>query len=61
MMILVLFLILFLVLLVFYVMRRGVKQKQHLDKLKQTMNERREKEAEQSRIAKEWTLSRKTL
>lgn len=58
MIILVLSLILFLVLLVFYVMRRVVKQKQHLDKLKQAMNKRREKEAEQSRIAKERALAR---
>ena len=61
MIILVLSLILFLVLLVLYVMRRVSKQEQHLNKLKQAMNDRREKEAEQSRIAKEWTLSRKTL
>jgi hypothetical protein len=38
-------------------MRRVSKQKQHLNKLKQAMNERREKEAEQSRLAKERTLS----
>jgi len=54
----ILFLILFLVLSVFYVVRRVSKQEQHLNKLKQVMNERREKEAEQSRIAKERTLSR---
>ena len=58
MIILVLSLILFLVLLILYVMRRVAKQKQHLDKLKRAMNERREKEAEQSRIAKERTLTR---
>jgi predicted Holliday junction resolvase-like endonuclease len=57
MIILVLSLILFLVLLVLYVMRSAAKQKQHLDKLKQAMNERRKKEEDQSRIAKERTLS----
>ena len=61
MMLIILALILFLVLSFFYVVRRVSKQKQHLNKLKQAMNERREKEAEQSKIAKEWTLSRKTL
>lgn len=55
---LILSLILFLVLLVLYVMRRVSKQEQHLNKLKQAMNEWREKEAEQSRIAKERILSR---
>ena len=57
MIILVLPLILFLVLLVLYVMRGVAKQKHYLDKLKQAMNERREKEEEQSRIVKERTLS----
>ena len=57
----ILSLILFLVLSFFYVVRRVSEQEQHLNKLKQAMNERREKEAEQSRIAKEWILSRKTL
>ena len=61
MIILVISLILFLVLSVLYVVRRIATQKQHLDNLRKAMNERREKEAEQSRIAKEWTLSRKTL
>jgi hypothetical protein len=59
MIMLVISLILFLSVL--YVMRRVGKQEQHLDNLRKEMNERREKEAEQSRIAKEWTLSRKTL
>lgn len=54
---LVIFLILSLVLLVLYVMRGVAKQKQHIDKLKQAMMERKQKEAEQSRIAKERTLS----
>jgi predicted Holliday junction resolvase-like endonuclease len=58
MIILVLSFILFLVLLVLYVMRGVSKQKRHLDKLKQAMMERKQKEAEQSRIAKERTLSR---
>jgi len=58
MIILAISLILFLVLSVTYVMRRVGKQEQHLDNLRKTMNERREKEAEQSRIAKERTLTR---
>ena len=57
MIILVLSLILFLVLFVLYVMRRVSKQKQHLNKLKKAMMERKQKEAEQSRLAKERTLS----
>ena len=61
MIILVLSLPLSLVLLVLYVMRRVVKQEEHLNNLKRVMMERKQKEAEQSRIAKEWTLSRKTL
>lgn len=58
MMLIILALILFLVLSVLYIVRRIATQEQHLDKLKQAMNQRREKEAEQSRIAKERTLSR---
>lgn len=57
MIILVISLILFPLLLFLYVVRRVGKQEQHLDKLKRAMNERREKEAEQSRIAKERVLS----
>ena len=61
MIILVLSLILFLVLFVLYVMRRVIKQEQHLNKLKQVMMERKQKEEEQSKIAKERTVSFKTL
>ena len=61
MIIIVLSLTLCLVLLVLYVMRRVVKQEEHLNNLKRVMMERKQKEAEQSKIAKEWTLSRKTL
>lgn len=57
----VLSLILFLVLFVLYVMRRVIKQEQHLNKLKQVMMERKQKEEEQSKIAKERTVSFKTL
>ena len=61
MIIIVLSMTLSLVLLVLYVMRRVVKQEEHLNNLKRVMMERKQKEAEQSKIAKEWTLSRKTL
>ena len=61
MILLALSLILFLVLFVLYVMRRVIKQEQHLNKLKQVMMERKQKEEEQSKIAKERTVSFKTL
>ncbi len=57
MIILVVSLIVLPFLLFLYVVRRVAEQKQHLDKLTRAMNERREKEEEQSRIAKERALN----
>lgn len=50
---------LLLALVVIYVLRRVAKQKQHLERLQQAMIERKEKEAEQSRLEKERSLSPK--